>query len=298
MSVTNSPASAILRVRRLSSRRPSGRRASSSCDCCPSREPDEWTEWTTWVGQRRSAGLRSGVGRQSSKDVCVFLAPTCKLRQLAASRTALHSSSEVARGGRGGRARAPLVRPPNRSSIEHRSNVDISAMFGRVRGAGKATASPRPPRRFDVVALRRLSGGNIRYRRGGCWGVPGCACEAGAVPHRRNRRRRLFPSIRTPSRTVQTPAMTAAGASLRAEPTEGNWNLPSKRRTQSSGRKKTSQQSPASAPCVSCGAPSCTAADAGAMHVGVWSITRASRTRRPLRRYGNEPRRRPPGVSW
>ena len=219
-------------------------------------------------------------------------------RQLAASRTALHSSSEVARGGRGGRARAPLVRPPNRSSIEHRSNVDISAMFGRVRGAGKATASPRPPRRFDVVALRRLSGGNMRYRRGGCWGVPGCACEAGAVPHRRNRRRRLFPSIRTPSRTVPTPAMTVAGASLRAEPTEGNWNLPSKRRTQSSGRKKTSQQSPASAPCVSCGAPSCTAADAGAMHVGVWSITRASRTRRPLRRYGNEPRRRPPGVSW
>ena len=136
-------------------------------------------------------------------------------------------------------------------------------------GAGKATASPRPPRRFDVVALRRLSGGNIRYQRCGCWGVPGCACAAGAVPHRRNRRRRLFPSIRTPSNTVQTPAMTVAGASLRAEPTEGNWNLPSKRRTQSSGRKKTSQQSPASAPCVSCGAPSCTAADAGAMHVGV-----------------------------
>jgi hypothetical protein len=219
-------------------------------------------------------------------------------RQLAASRTALHSSSEVARGGRGGRGRAPLVRPPNRSSIEHRSSVDISAMFGRVRGAGKAGGSPRPPRRFDVVALRRLSGGNIRYRRCGCWGVPGCACAAGAVPHRRNRRRRPFPSIRTPSRTVTTPAMTVAGAALRAEPTEGNWNLPSKRRTQSSGRKKTSQQSPASAPCVSCGAPSCTAADAGAMHVGVWSITRASRTRRPLRRYGNEPRRRPPGVSW
>ena len=156
MSVANSPASAILRGRRLSSRRPSGRRASSSCDCCPSREPCEWTEWTVWVGQRRSAGLRSGVGRQSSKDVCVFLAPVAGSR---ASRTALHSSSEVARGGRGGRGRAPLVRPPNRSSIEHRSSVDISAMFGRVRGAGKAGGSPRPPRSFDVVALRRLSGG-------------------------------------------------------------------------------------------------------------------------------------------
>lgn len=296
MSVTNSPASAILRVRRLSSRRPSGRRASSSCDCCPSREPDEWTEWTAWGRSVMERGSQVGGWKTKFKRrLRVFGANS---RQLAASRTALHSSSEVARGGRGGRARAPLVRPPNRSSIEHRSNVDISAMFGRVRGAGKATASPRPPRRFDVVALRRLSGGNIRYRRGGCWGVPGCACAAGAVPHRRNRRRRLFPSIRTPSNTVQTPAMTAAGASLRAEPTEGNWNLPSKRRTQSSGRKKTSQQSPASAPCVSCGAPSCTAADAGAMHVGVWSITRASRTRRPLRRYGNEPRRRPPGVSW
>ena len=296
MSVTNSPASAILRVRRLSSRRPSGRRASSSCDCCPSREPDEWTTWTVLGRSAMDRGSQVGGWKTKFKRrLRVFGANS---RQLAASRTALHSSSEVARGGRGGRARAPFVRPPNRSSIEHRSSVDISAMFGRVRGTGKATASPRPPRRFDVVALRRLSGGNIRYRRGGCWGVPGCACEARAVPHRRNRRRRLFPSIRTPSRTVPTPAMTVAGASLRAEPTEGNWNLPSKRRTQSSGRKKTSQQSPASAPCVSCGAPSCTAADAGAMHVGVWSITRASRTRRPLRRYGNEPRRRPPGVSW
>lgn len=297
MSVTDSPASAILRVRRLSSRRPSGRRASSSCDCCPSREPCE--NGVDDVGRSATElSTRSKVGGWKTKFKRRLRVFGANSRQLAASRTALHSSSEVARGGRGGRARAPLVRPPNRSSIEHRSNVDISAMFGRVRGAGKATASPRPPRRFDVVALRRLSGGNIRYRRGGCWGVPGCACEAGAVPHRRNRRRRLFPSIRTPSNTVQTPAMTAAGASLRAEPTEGNWNLPSKRRTQSSGRKKTSQQSPASAPCVSCGAPSCTAADAGAMHVGVWSITRASRTRRPLRRYGNEPRRRPPGVSW
>ena len=244
MSVTNSPASAILRGRRLSSRRPSGRRASSSCDCCPSREPDEWTEWTTWVGQRRSAGLRSGVGRQSSKDVCVFLAPTLQVAPTR-PRGRLYIRPPRLRGVGGADARAPFVRPPNRSSIEHRSNVDISAMFGRVRGAGKATASPRPPRRFDVVALRRLSGGNIRYQRCGCWGVPGCACAAGAVPHRRNRRRRLFPSIRTPSNTVQTPAMTAAGASLRAEPTEGNWNLPSKRRTQSSGRKKTSQQSPA-----------------------------------------------------
>ena len=159
MSVTNSPASAILRVRRLSSRRPSGRRASSSCDCCPSREP---CEWTTWGRSATGLSTRSKVGGWKTKfkrRLRVFWRQLCKLRQLAASRTPLHSSSEVARGGRGGRARAPLVRPPNRSSIEHRSNVDISAMFGRVRGAGKATASPRPPRRFDVVALRRLSGG-------------------------------------------------------------------------------------------------------------------------------------------
>ena len=157
MSVTDSPASAILRVRRLSSRRPSGRRASSSCDCCPSREPDEWTEWTAWGRSVMERGSQVGGWKTKFKRrLRVFGANS---RQLAASRTALHSSSEVARGGRGGRARAPSVRPPNRSSIEHRSNVDISAMFGRVRGAGKATASPRPPRRFDVVALRRLSGG-------------------------------------------------------------------------------------------------------------------------------------------
>lgn len=297
MSVTNSPASAILRVRRLSSRRPSGRRASSSCDCCPSREPDEWTEWTTWVGQRRSAGLRSGVGRQSSKDVCVFLAPTCKLRQLGLE----DASTFVLRGcaGRAGRTRARAL-GSSPEPIEYRASIECR-YFGDVRagsGRGKSDGVAPTPASFRRGRTKKAVWRNIRYRRGGCWGVPGCACAAGAVPHRRNRRRRLFPSIRTPSRTVQTPAMTAAGASLRAEPTEGNWNLPSKRRTQSSGRKKTSQQSPASAPCVSCGAPSCTAADAGAMHVGVWSITRASRTRRPLRRYGNEPRRRPPGVSW
>lgn len=297
MSVTNSPASAILRVRRLSSRRPSGRRASSSCDCCPSREPDEWTTWTTWVGQRRSAGLRSGVGRQSSKDVCVFLAPTCKLRQLGLE----DASTFVLRGcaGWAGRTRARAL-GSSPEPIEYRASIECR-YFGDVRagsGRGKSDGVAPTPASFRRGRTKKAVWRNIRYRRGGCWGVPGCACAAGAVPHRRNRRRRLFPSIRTPSNTVQTPAMTAAGASLRAEPTEGNWNLPSKRRTQSSGRKKTSQQSPASAPCVSCGAPSCTAADAGAMHVGVWSITRASRTRRPLRRYGNEPRRRPPGVSW
>lgn len=297
MSVTNSPASAILRVRRLSSRRPSGRRASSSCDCCPSREPDEWTEWTVWVGQRRSAGLRSGVGRQSSKDVCVFLAPTCKLRQLGLE----DASTFVLRGcaGWAGRTRARAL-GSSPEPIEYRASIECR-YFGDVRagsGRGKSDGVAPTPASFRRGRTKKAVWRNIRYRRGGCWDVPGCACEAGAVPHRRNRRRRLFPSIRTPSRTVQTPAMTVAGASLRAEPTEGNWNLPSKRRTQSSGRKKTSQQSPASAPCVSCGAPSCTAADAGAMHVGVWSITRASRTRRPLRRYGNEPRRRPPGVSW
>ena len=159
MSVTNSPASAILRVRRLSSRRPSGRRASSSCDCCPSREPDEWTTWTTWGRSATGLSTRLKVGGWKTKFKRRLRVFGANSRQLAASRTALHSSSEVARGGRGGRARAPFVRPPNRSSIEHRSNVDISAMFGRVRGAGKATASPRPPRRFDVVALRRLSGG-------------------------------------------------------------------------------------------------------------------------------------------
>lgn len=244
MSVTNSPASAILRGRRLSSRRPSGRRASSSCDCCPSREPGEWTTWTTWGGQRWSAGLRSGVGRQSSKDVCVFLAPTCKLRQLGLE----DASTFVLRGcaGWAGRTRARAL-GSSPEPIEYRASIECR-YFGDVRagsGRGKSDGVAPTPASFRRGRTKKAVWRNIRYRRGGCWDVPGCACEAGAVPHRRNRRRRLSPSIRTPSNTVQTPAMTAAGASLRAEPTEGNWNLPSKRRTQSSGRKKTSQQSPA-----------------------------------------------------
>ena len=231
------------------------------------------------------------------KTFACFWRQLCKLRQLGLE----DGSTFVLRGcaGWAGRTRARAL-GSSPEPIEYRASIECR-YFGDVRagsGRGKSDGVAPTPASFRRGRTKKAVWRNIRYRRGGCWGVPGCACEAGGVPHRRNRRHRLFPSIRTPSRTVPTPAMTAAGASLRAEPTEGNWNLPSKRRTQSSGRKKTSQQSPASAPCVSCGAPSCTAADAGAMHVGVWSITRASRTRRPLRRYGNEPRRRPPGVSW
>ena len=142
MSVTNSPASAILRVRRLSSRRPSGRRASSSCDCCPSREPDEWTEWTTWVGQRRSAGLRSGVGRQSSKDVCVFLAPTCKLRQLGLE----DASTFVLRGcaGWAGRTRARAL-GSSPEPIEYRASIECR-YFGDVRaGSGRGESDGVAP---------------------------------------------------------------------------------------------------------------------------------------------------------
>ena len=141
MSVANSPASAILRGRRLSSRRPSGRRASSSCDCCPSREPDEWTEWTTWVGQRWSAGLRLGVGRQSSKDVCVFFGANCKLRQLGRE----DGSTFVLRGcaGRAGRTRArALGSSPEpieyRASIECRYFGDVRAGSGRGESEGVA----------------------------------------------------------------------------------------------------------------------------------------------------------------
>ena len=147
MSVANSPASAILRVRRLSSRRPSGRRASSSCDCCPSREPDEWTEWTTWVGQRRSAGLRSGVGRQSSKDVCVFLAPTCKLRQLGLE----DASTFVLRGcaGWAGRTRARAL-GSSPEPIEYRASIECR-YFGDVRagsGRGKSDGVAPTPASF------------------------------------------------------------------------------------------------------------------------------------------------------
>ena len=136
MSVTNSPASAILRGRRLSSRRPSGRRASSSCDCCPSREPDESTEWTTWGGQRRSAGLRSGVGRQSSKDVCVFFGANL---QVAPTRGLEDGSTFVLRGcaGWAGRTRARAL-GSSPESIECRYFGDVRAGSGRGESDGVA----------------------------------------------------------------------------------------------------------------------------------------------------------------
>ena len=244
MSVTNSPASAILRVRRLSSRRPSGRRASSSCDCCPSREPCE--NGVDDVG--RSATERGsqvgGLEDKVQKTFACFWRQLCKLRQLGLE----DGSTFVLRGcaGWAGRTRARAL-GSSPEPIEYRASIECR-YFGDVRagsGRGKSDGVAPTPASFRRGRTKKAVWRNIRYRRGGCWGVPGCACEAGAVPHRRNRRRRLFPSIRTPSNTVPTPAMTVAGAFLRAEPTEGNWNLPSKRRTQSSGRKKTSQQSPA-----------------------------------------------------
>ena len=141
MSVTNSPASAILRVRRLSSRRPSGRRASSSCECCPSREPDEWTTWGRSATEL-STRLKVGVGRQSSKDVCVFFGANL---QVAPTRGLEDGSTFVLRGcaGWAGRTRArALGSPPEpieyRASIECRYFGDVRAGSGRGKSDGVA----------------------------------------------------------------------------------------------------------------------------------------------------------------
>ena len=126
MSVTNSPASAILRGRRLSSRRPSGRRVSSSCDCCPSREPDEWTTWTTWGRSATGLSTRLKVGGWKTKfkrRLRVFW------RQLASCANS--------------RPRGRLyIRPP------------------RLRGVGGADARARPsfvPRTDRVSSIDRMS---------------------------------------------------------------------------------------------------------------------------------------------
>ena len=122
MSVTNSPASAILRVRRLSSRRPSGRRASSSCDCCPSREPCE--NGVDDVGRSATElSTRSKVGGWKTKF------KRCFWRQLASCANS--------------RPRGRLyIRPP------------------RLRGAGGADARARPwfvPRTDRVSSSDRMS---------------------------------------------------------------------------------------------------------------------------------------------
>ena len=146
-------------------------------------------------------------------------------------------------GGRGGgardRASGNSERRGDGASIEYRSNVDIRVGFGWVQTARGGAASPRPPRRFDVFALlapsERGTEEETRYgsARGG--GAPGCACAAGAVPHRRNRRHQPFPSIQTPSRSLTTPASAISEVAWRETEEESS----SSRARQRNGRKRT-----------------------------------------------------------
>lgn len=200
-------------------------------------------------------------------------------------------------GGRGGgarkRASGVSERRGDGASIEYRSNVDIRVGFGWVQTARGGAASPRPPRRFDVFALlapsERGTEEETRYgsARGG--GAPGCACAAGAVPHRRNRRHQPFPSIQTPSRSLTTPASAISEVAWRETEEESS----SSRARQRNGRKRT---------CVN--RRRLVSIERGDAYpdasyprrtlTGLWSITRASRTRRPLRRYGEPRSRRAP----
>ena len=95
----------------------------------------------TWVGQRRSAGLRLGVGRQSSKDVCVFLAPTC-----APTRGLEDGSTFVLRGcaGWAGRTRARAL-GSSPEPIEYRASIECR-YFGDVRaGSGRGESDGVAP---------------------------------------------------------------------------------------------------------------------------------------------------------
>lgn len=201
-------------------------------------------------------------------------------------------------GGRGGgarkRASGVSERRGDGASIEYRSNVDIRVGFGWVQTARGGAASPRPPRRFDVFALlapsERGTEEETRYgsARGG--GAPGCACAAGAVPHRRNRRHQPFPSIQTPSRSLTTPASAIASVAWQ---TDRRKNLPApapgkgmaEKELASTRRRLVSIERGDAYPDASYPRRTLT---------GLWSITRASRTRRPLRRYGEPRSRRAP----
>jgi hypothetical protein len=148
MSVTNSPASAILRGRRLSSRRPSGRRASSSCDCCPSREPDEWTTWTVWGRSAMERGSQVGGWKTKFKRrLRVFGANL----QVAPTRGLEDASTFVLRGcaGWAGRTRARAL-GSSPEPIEYRASIECR-YFGDVRagsGRGKSDGVAPTPASF------------------------------------------------------------------------------------------------------------------------------------------------------
>lgn len=200
-------------------------------------------------------------------------------------------------GGRGGgarkRASGVSERRGDGASIEYRSNVDIRVGFGWVQTARGGAASPRPPRRFDVFALlapsERGTEEETRYgsARGG--GAPGCACAAGAVPHRRNRRHQPFPSIQTPSRSLTTPASAISEVAWRETEEESS----SSRARQRNGRKELASTRRRLVS-IERGDAYPDASYPRRTLTGLWSITRASRTRRPLRRYGEPRSRRAP----
>ena len=145
MSVANSPASAILRGRRLSSRRPSGRRASSSCDCCPSREPCEWTTWTTWGRSATERGSQVGGWKTKFKRRLRVFGASCRFPRLE------DGSTFVLRGcaGRAGRTRARAL-GSSPEPIEYRASIECR-YFGDVRagsGRGKSDGVAPTPASF------------------------------------------------------------------------------------------------------------------------------------------------------
>ena len=141
----SSPASAILRGPQPSSPRPSGRRASSSCGCCPSREPDGIGG--KGAGFNESSGSTPRQfrwGGQSSKDVCDDIWRQTP-RATGRNGPGLHSSSEDAGVGRGkGRRGSPSVAVTARvSSIDQMSICGWVPEGFRPRAEARRRPDPR-----------------------------------------------------------------------------------------------------------------------------------------------------------
>ena len=197
-------------------------------------------------------------------------------------------------GGRGGgareRASGNSERRGDGASIEYRSNVDIRVGSGWVQTARGGAASPRPTRRFDVFHSWLPANEGPRRKQGTG------ASEAGRTwVCLRSRGSPSSSKSSPPAFSFHSDAITIANDArecyrerrLGAKPTEES---SSSRARQRNGRKELASTRRRLVS-IERGDAYPDASYPRRTLTGLWSITRASRTRRPLRRY-EEPRSR------